>query len=1194
MNGADADSIKEKASAGSIHWIHILLALALPFVFVTGMHPAFIPVKTAVLVFGAAALSLAMVFWIRGRTETVLNIRREHLYLAGFVVWMLASIFWSPDLFGALAEWLPLASAAMIWFSWSLYYGNEDQDNRKQFELVQTVVLVGLLESLVVLVQYFGFGLRFNEDVVGKWRVVGTFGNPNYVAEFLVPVFFLALNLLHHETRTVHRKFYLASIFFLVLAIAATWSRTGWLLLAGGLVLYAWIFTRQSRQRISSMLYLVMARARWYLLSLFALLTVVLVLFPVIRIDRTLMRHAANTASISGRFFIWEHSLDAMVDHVPFGSGIGGFAKAWEDAQYRHFSTGDTSGVNHAWINDRAHNDFIQYAVEGGIGVILFILFWARILRKGAGGFRHNDLSIGVFVALVLLLVSSLGNFPFRVPPNLWLVMFLAALVSQHRHLDNEQTIFRLDLSRAKNRMLGPLLVFALVGVVWGTGHILSAAHLRAGEDALGKKDEENAREHFRLAVHFDPGNARAHIRYARLLADYGDLRGADRHARQSLDILPFPEAWAVSALAAASSGSNELAVSLLERRSTTYRKIPGFAADTIRALADAGKVDAAFLEVQRLNAILGEIDLESTDWEQAILRANGAACLARMARRGIWYPAFQANPAIVEHDGGIWTADSGFLHREELRDGKWTRVRSHAFPRAQDVLSLCSRGHEIIVGCREGVFLLDTKTGSVRRIPGIRGRVPWLALSETAIWLIEDHDLVRVDEPGEGILRISGVKGRNLGIPGSLAIRGGRIAVSSSSNLFLFDTDGNGAWESVPWTVRDCVPFRQGVSLLVTDEKVHLWQHGQSKPLDSWTHAIPGARILEIGSDFFTLSDGAEFRQIPVSGKTNFVLPPELPGRLGVERSKAAIRTGTNTFVVARSGRIQPADSARTDLIASPLKIGLHAGQIWIADLPGLKRALVTTNLIVPVSSKGPVLMASDVSNFCLFSGGELVLSIEGKPGRTLARDVRGIRALAVDAGQVLAGYEDGRILRHDDGTGSLVWQCTNSIDALVQRDGVAYVAVSGEGIYRLVQGQKPVLVLDGTSGIDISGVSAMSIHGDELYIGSRHGLVVFDCRSGSARMIDVVAGGAVQALTQGFGNYGTALAVFDNELVLLGRQGRVILRLQGGPDWPKRISSAAVTDDLLVVAGESGVRVYQDINNALQPWIPYFRRNK
>jgi len=1187
------DAVKEKASVGSIHWIHILLALALPFVFVTGLYPAFIPVKTAVLVFGAAALSLAMVFWIRGRVETVLHVRREHLYLGGFVVWMLASIFWSPDLFGALTEWLPLASAAMIWFSWSLYYGNEDRDNRKQFELVQTVVLVGLLESLIVLVQYFGFGLRFNEDVVGKWRVVGTFGNPNYVAEFLVPVFFLALNLLHHETRTVHRKFYLASIFFLVLAIAATWSRTGWLLLAGGLVLYAWIFTRQSRQRISSMLYLVMARARWYLLSLFALLTVVLVLFPVIRIDRTLMRHAANTASISGRFFIWEHSLDAMVDHVPFGSGIGGFAKAWEDAQYRHFSTGDTSGVNHAWINDRAHNDFIQYAVEGGIGVILLVLFWARILRKGAGGFRHNDLSIGVFVALVLLLVSSLGNFPFRVPPNLWLIMFLAALVSQHRHLDNEKTVLSLDLSRRKNRLLGPMLVFALAGVVWGTGHILSAAHLRAGENALEKKSEENAREHFRLAVRFDPGNARAHVRYARLLADQGDLRGADRHARQALDILPFPEAWAVTAQAAASSGSNELAVSLLERRSTTYRKIPGFAADTIRALADAGKVDVAFLEVQRLNAILGEIDLESADWEQAILRANGAACLARMARKGIWYPAYQANPAIVEHDGGVWTADSGFLHREELREGQWTRVRSLAFTQAQDVLSLCTRGQQIIAGCREGVYVLDTKSGHVRRIPGIRGRVPWLALSESSVWLIEDQALVRIDGH-DGILRINGVREKKLGTPGSLAVRGGRIVVSSSSNLFLFDTEGNGAWESVPWTVRDCVPFRQGMSLLVTDEKVHLWQHGQARPLVSWQHGIPEAMILEIEDGFVTLSDGVHFRQIQLSGMTNAILPPELPGRLGVTRSKAAVRSGTNTFVVARSGRIQDAASSRTDLIASPMKIGLHAGQIWIADLPGLKRAQVTTNLIVPVSSKGAVLMAGDVSNFCLLSGGELVLSGEGKPARTLARDVRGILSLAVDAGLVLAGYADGSVLRHDDGTANPVWRFTNPVDALVQRDGVVYAAVSGQGIYRLEQGQKPVLILDGTSGIDIDGVCAMAIHGDELYIGSRHGLVVLDRKSGSARMIDVGAGGAVQALTQGLGGYGTVLAVYQNELVLLGRQGRVILRLQGGPDWPKRISSAAVADDLLVVAGESGVRVYQDIMNALQPWAAYFRRNK
>jgi O-antigen ligase len=510
--------------------------------------------------------------------------------------------------------------------------------------MIQTVVLVGMIESIIVLVQYFGLGLRFAEDVAGKWRVIGTFGNPNYVAEFLVPVFFLALNLLHHETRTIYRKFYLASIFLLVLAIAATWSRTGWLLLAGGLILYAWIFTRQSRQRISGMLLLIMARARWYLLSLAAVLALILVLFPLVRIDRVLMRHATNTASISGRFFIWEHSLDAFVSKLPFGAGVGGYAKSWGDAQYRHFSKGDDAGINHAWVNDRAHNDLLQFAVEGGIGVIFLILFFIRIVRKGAAGFRHNDLSIGVFVALLMLLVSSLANFPFRVPPNLWLIMFLAALVSQHRHIENDHIMYQFDLSRMRRRLLLPTACFALLAIFWGLGHILSAAQVRAGDAALARREESVAREHFDAAVSFDPGNARAHVRFASLLADYGDMDRAGYHAQRALEILPFPTAWLVSARVALSTGSNELALGLYERRSTTYRKIPGFAADTIRALADFGQSQRAFNELKRLNSSISQIDLDLSESEPAILLANGAVSAARLAKTGYWYPAFSRN----------------------------------------------------------------------------------------------------------------------------------------------------------------------------------------------------------------------------------------------------------------------------------------------------------------------------------------------------------------------------------------------------------------------------------------------------------------------------------------------------------------------------------------------------------------------
>lgn len=1180
----------DRRSALTMHWVQILLALLLPFIFVTGFSPAFMPVKAAVLVSGAAALCIAGVFWIRSRSETILVLRREHLYLGGFVAWMMASIAWSPNVYGALGEWMPLAAAAIVWFSWGVYYSNEDRDNRKQFEMIQTVVLVGLLESILVLVQYFGLGLRFSEDIVGKWRVVGTFGNPNYVAEFLVPVFFLALNLLHHETRTVHRRFYLASIFFLILAIAATWSRTGWLLLAGGLVLYAWIFTRQSRQRISGILLLVVARARWYLGSLFALLVLILVLFPVIRIDRALMRHAANTASISGRFFIWEHSLDAMVSHLPLGAGIGGYASAWGDAQYRHFATGDNSGVNHAWVNDRAHNDLIQYAVEGGIGVVLIVLFFGRILRKGAGGFRHNDLSIGVFVALLVLLVSSMANFPFRVPPNLWLAMFLAALVSQHRHLENERVMYRFDLARAGLRLALPLAVFAFAGIIWSSGHVVSAACVRAGDDALAEKREDEARDLYQMAAKFDPGNARAHVRHAGLLVQHGDMASAGYHAQKAREILPFPDAWLVSARVAASAGSNGMAISLLERRSTTYRKIPGYAADTIQALADAGMADRAFAEAARLNAIVGGIDLDSSEWEPSILLANGAAASARLALQSVWYPAFPADAALVAHDGGVWTVDSGTLYKEEDRNGTYQRVHAIRLPGTGVVSSLLSHQGEIFVGSMDGVSAVSTASGQVRRIPGVRGPVSAMSLSGNMLWLAGGETLTGVDLSSGRMTRITGTKNRRLGPVRSLALGQGRIMVTASSNLFFFDRDGNGAWEATPWILRDCLPCHEGASLLVTDDRVHLWRHGQRQPIASVSHSLPDARIVRVGHDELTLSDGRTFAALRLTAFSNATAA----GANGAVRSLSAVSLGTNGFLVARGGRVVPSGTMTAGPVASRLTVGIQGDRVWIGDQAGLCRAALRDAVLERVSGKGRGIIAGDGESLCLASGGEIVLHQDNEPARVIAREVRGLRSLAVSGGIVLAGFDDGRLVRYDAAGAGLLWQFSDPVDAVAVQGKMMYAAVSGWGVYRRHADQtEPLLVLDASSGIDVSGVSAMHLADDDVYVGSRFGLVLYEGTSGSTRMIDPGTDGPVLALGPSPEGCGSTIAVRGDEVLFLGRRGQVLMRLRGGEQWPLRITSAAAVRDVLVIAGETGVRVCTNVQRAMQPWREFFRRN-
>ena len=218
-------------STGFLHWFYMAMALLLPLVFSFSLIPAFSALKTALLVSGAAALVFCALLWLRARDKAgspiKFSLQREHIYLLCFISWLFLSIFWAPDFSAALAKFLPFLAAAFIWFLYVLFYGNEDKDNRKQFTLIQVIVVAGMVEAALILFQYFGLGFQFSAEVGGTWRVLGTFGNPTFAAEFLVAVFFLALNLLHHETNTVYRRFYSSAVLLIFLAIVATGRGAG-------------------------------------------------------------------------------------------------------------------------------------------------------------------------------------------------------------------------------------------------------------------------------------------------------------------------------------------------------------------------------------------------------------------------------------------------------------------------------------------------------------------------------------------------------------------------------------------------------------------------------------------------------------------------------------------------------------------------------------------------------------------------------------------------------------------------------------------------------------------------------------------------------------------------------------------------------------------------------------------------------
>jgi len=619
---------------GLLHWIFLAMAVLLPLAFSLNLMPAFSPPKLAIFVTGSAGLLLLAALWLRKTPGVTISLQSEHVYLLCFIAWLFLSTLWAPDFFTALAEFLPFLSGALVWFIYALFYEHEDRDNRKQFALIHVFVLSGLIQAVLVLIQYFGIGFQFFSELGGTWRVLGAFGNSTLTAEFLVAVFFLALNLLHHER---HRRVYSAAAFFIFLAIIATWSRSGILLLFIGLLLYACIFARVKRQPLKVFFQFIYQHVKSYFFLLCFGLVMILVIYPFLSMDRGLFRQTLSFETISKRAFIWEHTLEALVSNLPFGTGVGGYPAAYADAQYRYFSGGKSFGLGYAAsINKNAHNDLLQFAVEIGIGCIFIVLFFGRILRKGMRDFSHDDLSIGTFTALTILILSSFVNFPMRVSPTLYLLMILAALASTHRQTKEEKTIKEIHIKRVTLRTLIPAAAFFVFACIWSCGVVLSALVTRLAVEKA-EAEPESALRSLRYASAFNPAHAWAPAKLAALAYQAGDTDRAFSASKKSLGIFPQAEAWRIQALLAEGQGRREDALEYWRRRCYTWRFVPAYAADYTRALLDAGLRGEAVREASAFNEMAARLGLDSGErsergeWGAAAARVNGAAVMARL-----------------------------------------------------------------------------------------------------------------------------------------------------------------------------------------------------------------------------------------------------------------------------------------------------------------------------------------------------------------------------------------------------------------------------------------------------------------------------------------------------------------------------------------------------------------------------------
>jgi len=179
--------------------------------------------------------------------------------------------------------------------------------------------------------------------------------------------------------------------------------------------------------------------ARWVAVGVVAAVVVAtLVLLPPDRLVERFAKLSDNGGIDKGRPELWRETINLVQAYPIFGCGLGGYRSAFPKYKVTAPLVSD----------DYAHNDYLQFLAEMGIGAaILFVLAGATVRDALRGAFTASDpqrwsLALGCVGSLSAILLHSAADFNLAIPANAMVVCWVAALatsVSYSRVLQKTQ-----------------------------------------------------------------------------------------------------------------------------------------------------------------------------------------------------------------------------------------------------------------------------------------------------------------------------------------------------------------------------------------------------------------------------------------------------------------------------------------------------------------------------------------------------------------------------------------------------------------------------------------------------------------------------------------------------------------------------------------------------------------------------------
>jgi len=393
------------------------------------------------------------------------------------------------------------------------------------------VLVGGAVNTFIAWAQAAGWRPGWWVAWEGRHAVYGTFGNPNFLAEYIAPLAVLSFAFFLGAIRPVKRwGWFLAWTAFLSILVL-TISRSAWLGLACGIGVF--LLANRGLGRTGKKLAIIA--------GITALVLVIMGWEPVS--NRLISSFSPGEPGIATRLSMWKVAGRIIAEHPVLGTGPGGYGLNYLEYSariavdgaavrpaYGVLATGWPERPAYAGITQDAHNDALQALADRGLlggAVFVLLLGWmgwkaVRGLKEESGRLSRSA-SLG---AITAILVECLFGFPMRVFPTAVLLLWLVSCA--------------VPIRPAGSRWRGAALFLAVLsslGGLWFTARLFMADSLmNSGMNSpSGIAIMEKG---LRLA----PTHGELHFRMALKLIGAGRMDEAIVHLRQAMPGFKDPD----------------------------------------------------------------------------------------------------------------------------------------------------------------------------------------------------------------------------------------------------------------------------------------------------------------------------------------------------------------------------------------------------------------------------------------------------------------------------------------------------------------------------------------------------------------------------------------------------------------------------------------------------------------------------